>query len=61
VANVYSEDQLRGDRAAKGYLDMISISIPQKLQSSSLTSIEVLDTSLDPSLVIYGITVTTNK
>ncbi len=57
--NVYSEDQYRGGLLAKGYIDMITISIPESLQGEALTNLEIRDNSLDPSIKIYGITVLT--
>lgn len=61
--NVFSEDQYRGSMPAKGYIDMLTITIPDALNDAQLHRIEVLDNSLDtvgsknPSLILMGITI----
>ncbi|MFN8412555.1 MAG: hypothetical protein U0Z26_09230 [Anaerolineales bacterium] len=61
--NVYSESQYRGDESAKAFIDMTQIDIPAQYQTSVLTKIDIVDSSLEnnnmisPSLIVYGITV----
>lgn len=55
--NVYVEPQSRGGKPAFGYIDLITISLPTEYQAATLIEIEIQDDSYDPSLVIYGITV----
>ena len=55
--NVYQEDQLRGTEAAHGYIDMLTIRIPEVYQSLTMTSVKIQDLALDPSIKIYAITV----
>ncbi len=57
--NVFSEQQSRGTGNALGYIDMVIIKIPMPLQLSTLQSIEVADLLLDPSIILYGITIET--
>jgi hypothetical protein len=61
--NVWIEEQNRGDRPAEAFIDMTTLSIPEPYASGVLTSISILDTSVDtvgssdPSLVVMAITV----
>lgn len=63
--NVYQESQYRDGKPATAYIDMVVISVPVTNQSTVLTQIDIIDTSIDnfgmlsPSLEVYGITVAT--
>lgn len=58
--NVYREGQSRGGQDARGWLDMLTVQLPQN--GARLTGIQILDTSLitvgsvDPSLLVAAIT-----
>jgi hypothetical protein len=61
--NVWVEHQQRDGRAAKAFIDMITVPVPEPFTSGTLTSITVKDTSVDslgtfhPSLKLIAITV----
>lgn len=63
--NVYYESQSRGNQPAKAFIDMVKIFVPSSFQTTVLTRIEIVDTSINnfgttsPSIRIYGITVDT--
>lgn len=64
--NVYRESQSRGGKPAFGYIDMVTIPIPEAKQTSVLIQIDIIDLSIDnfgllsPSIKICAITVETN-
>jgi len=61
--NVYQEDQLRGNALAKGFVDMVSFTLPDEFMAKRLVSITISDTSDDTpdgektSLIVMGVTV----
>lgn len=61
--NVWVEQQNRGDKPARAFIDMTTLSIPEPHASSILTSITIRDTSVGtvgyyyPSIVVMAITV----
>ena len=57
--NVYREDQTRAGKAALGYVDLLTIQVPEEDRNSTLTTITINDTSYDPSILIYAVTVST--
>ena len=59
--NVYYENQIRGGKAALGYVDMLTIPVPDNDRKSTLTAITINDTVYDPSILIYAITISTFK
>ncbi len=59
--NAYSEQQLRGVRAASGLIDMVTVPIPASMQGTTLVAIDVRDLLLDPSLILYGVTIETTE
>lgn len=61
--NVHEELQYRGDQLARGFIDMMSITIPEGFREKSLSRVIIRDTSeataqsMEPSLVLMGLTV----
>lgn len=60
-SSAYQESQLRGDKPATAFMDMLTIEIPSAKRDWELTKIIIDDvsTSASPSLVVYAITVST--
>ena len=58
-SNAYQESQLRGDKPATGFIDMVTIEIPSSKSDLELTRITIDDVSslASPSLKVYAITV----
>jgi hypothetical protein len=61
--NVHEEAQYRGDKPARGFIDMVSITIPESHSAKTLTEIILRDTSevtaqsMEPSFMLMGVSV----
>jgi len=55
--NVFVDEQSRDDRPARGFIDMLTVPVPEPYSSKTMVGIEFVDSSPVSSLVVMGVTV----